>query len=113
MPDRIARRPARDGFERLDLEGLIDVHMHEQLVAALEGALAGKKGTRLLLDLTKCEHISMLPFKVLAEARDRSAGFVLVGMQQGVRDVLELLGDDIGEFQEAANERDGLALLTK
>jgi anti-anti-sigma regulatory factor len=112
VTDRILRRPSpADGIEKLDLEGEIDVHLHGRLVRSFGEIFAGKEHVRLVVGLERAEHISMMPFRALAAARDACDGFVLVGMNEKVREVLTALGTTVGRFEIVATTPDALKLL--
>lgn len=98
---------------RIDLEGMFDVMRHATLVTTLGELFAGKTGVRLIVGLEKTEHVSGMPCKALAAARDACDAFVLVGMTTALRELLDLFKDSVGTFDSAATEAEAVALIAR
>jgi len=94
-------------IDLLRVSGFLDAHTFEKVEGAI-GALFSQGRHRLIVDLTDLDYISSAGAGVLlavsSESAENGGGLVLLGPQERVMEVLDLLG--VTGMLTVANDRD-------
>ena len=108
MPEFAISHERIDGeIDLLKVSGFLDAHTFEEVEGAI-GALFSQGRHRLIVDLTDLDYISSAGAGVLlavsSESAENGGGLVLLGPQERVMEVLDLLG--VTGMLTVANDRD-------